>query len=90
MSHSLTHLAGLKISTEDFLTAVLETVAMTAWEAPGPTGAVCSGSRTGLPPSTAGSGSRAQPTVARWSRPPSRSPASSSSRPGPRCCDTSL
>jgi PAS domain S-box-containing protein len=27
VSHSLTHLAGLKISTEDFLTAVLETVA---------------------------------------------------------------
>jgi hypothetical protein len=34
-----------------------------------------------LPPLTAGSGSRAQPTVARWSRPPSPCLASSRSCP---------
>ena len=31
MSHSLTHLAGLKVSTEDFLATVLETVAQPIW-----------------------------------------------------------
>ena len=45
--------------------------------APGRTGAVSWGSRTVSPPSTASSGSRAQPTAARSSRPRSPSPARS-------------
>ena len=45
--------------------------------APGPTGAVWSGWRTGSPSSTAGSGSRARPTAARSS--PQTSPSATSS-----------
>src|SRR3954462_4831610 len=48
---------------------------MTASEAPGPTGAACWGSGTGLPSSTASSGSRARPTAARSSAQRSHSPA---------------
>src|SRR3954462_12967022 len=48
---------------------------MTASEAPGPTGAACWGSGTGLPSSTASFGSRAQSTAARSSPQRSRSPA---------------
>jgi PAS domain S-box-containing protein len=53
------------------------TCATTASEAPGPMEAVFSGWRTGLPSSTASSGSRARSTAARSSRPTSPSPTSS-------------
>src|SRR5919108_110752 len=50
------------------------TCATTASGAPGPTGALSSVSRTGLPPSTAGSRSRARRAAGHASRPPSCSP----------------